>query len=118
MEKLCKIRDIQRSVIAFEQQFEKRYGISLNEGMILCSLVKSERLSSGELGELLGLTASNISKVIASVEKKGLIERFMCKEDKRQMHFSLTSQGVQLISSIKCDEIQIPELLVSALSLK
>ena len=63
MEKLCKIRDIQRSVIAFEQLFEKRYGISLNEGMVLCSLTKSDRLSSGELGEMLGLTSDRKSVV-------------------------------------------------------
>ena len=66
MEKLCKIRDVQRSIIAFEQRFVKRHGICLNEGMLLCSLHQSERLSSGELGELLGLTPSNTSKVIMS----------------------------------------------------
>ena len=111
MEKLCKIRDIQRCVIAFEQQFEKRYGICLNEGMILCSLTKADKLSSGELGDLLGLTSSNISKVIASVEKKGLIERFLSKEDKRQMLFSLTEEGLKRIASIRCEELDVPELL-------
>ena len=113
MEKLCKIRDIQRSVIAFEQQFEKRYGISLNEGMVLCSLTKHDKLSSGELGELLGLTSSNISKVISSVENKGYIERSMGKEDKRQMYFSLSKDGLKLISSISCKDVDIPDTLNS-----
>lgn len=116
MERLCKIRDIQRSVIAFEQQFEKQYGISLNEGMLLCSLTKHEQLTSGELGELLGLTASNMSKVIASVEKKELIERFICKEDKRQMRFSLTDAGRKLIESIHCGEVDTPALLESIIT--
>lgn len=108
---LCKIRDIQRSIAAFEQQFEKEYGIGLNEGMVLCSLNKSERLSSGELGELLGLSASNISKVIASVEKKGLIQRFMGQADKRQMYFSLTDTGRERIRSISCQTLIWPEEL-------
>ena len=59
MDKLCKIRDLQRAVHQFESAFEKRYGICLNEGMTLCSLSKTGRLCPGELGELLGLTPSN-----------------------------------------------------------
>lgn len=111
MEKLCKIRDIQRAVNLFEVSFEKLYGICLNEGMALCSLAKAERLSSGELGELLGLTCSNTSKVINSIEKKGLIERVMGRQDKRRMFFSLTPRGQSLLATIKCDQAEIPELL-------
>ena len=104
MDRLCKIRDIQRAVNQFEQGFEKTYGICLNEGMALCSLLKAGSLSSGEIGELLGLTSSNNSKVIGSIEKKGLVER--------QMYFSLTPKGKELISSLKCEQIEIaPPLL-------
>lgn len=111
MENLCKIRNIQRAVAGFESQFEKRYGICLNEGMALCSLHKAGSLSSGEIGELLGLTSSNASKVIKSVENKGLIERILGMKDKRQMYFSLTPGGKELISSIRCDEIVFSPLL-------
>ncbi len=108
---LCKIRDIQRSVILFEQQFEKQFGISLNEGMVLCSLTKAKQLTSGELGEKLGLTPSNMSKVIASVERKGFVERSLGQEDKRQMYFTLTDQGRQRIASIGCCKLAWPEIL-------
>ena len=113
MEKLCKIRDIQRAVAGFESRFEKRYGICLNEGMALCSLLRSETLSSGEIGELLGLSSSNTSKVLASIEKKGLVDRVMGTKDKRQMYFSLTEKGKNKISEIHCEEIEIPDLLNS-----
>ena len=56
MDKLCRIRDLQRAVNQFEAAFEKRYGICLNEGMALCSLSNAERMCPGRLGELLGLT--------------------------------------------------------------
>jgi len=111
MEKLCKIRDVQRAIMAFEQQFSTDYGISLNEGMLLCSLAKTEPQSSKELGLLLGLTSSNISKVIASAEKKRLIMRIMGKEDKRQMYFSLEQDGKLIIESIKCGEFVLPDVL-------
>src|SRR3712207_7677516 len=69
---------------------EKKHHLCLNEGMLLCSLSKVDRLSSGEIAETLGLTNSNASKVIRSVEDKGLVERVMGVVDKRQMYFSLT----------------------------
>ena len=111
MDKLCKIRDIQRAVTAFEGRFEKKYGIGLNEGMALCSLNKASPLSSGEIGELLGLTLSNTSKIIASIEKKEFVERVIGTKDKRQMYFSLTAKGKKLISGIHCDDIEMPTIL-------
>ena len=111
MDKLCKIRDIQRAVNQFEQSFDKEYGISLNEGMALCSLLKQGCLSSGEIGELLGLTSSNNSKIMRSVESKGLVERVMGTKDRRQMYFSLTPEGNELISAITCEQVEISPLL-------
>lgn len=115
MDKLCKIRDIQRAVAQFETGFAGTYGICLNEGMLLCSLSKTKLLSSGEMADLLGLTASNMSKVIRSVEDKGLVERVMGTEDKRQMYFSLSVKGRNLIENVKCGDMEIPELLVAIL---
>ena len=111
MEKICKIRDIQRAIMQFETQFETQYGICLNEGMALCSLFKSEKLTSGEIGELLGLTSSNTSKVIDKIEKKGYVNRIPGKGDKRQMYFSLSNAGKNLISSIKCEDIEISDFI-------
>ena len=83
MDKLCRIRDLQRAVNQFEAAFEKRYGICLNEGMALCSLSNAERMCPGRLGELLGLTPSNTSKVLRSAESKGLVLRELCCKDRR-----------------------------------
>lgn len=56
MNKLCKIRDVQRAVFQFEAWFEAEYGICLNEGMVSCSLSKEAKLSPGDMGGLLGLS--------------------------------------------------------------
>ena len=111
MDKLCRIRDLQRAVNQFEAAFEKRYGICLNEGMALCSLSNAERMCPGRLGELQGLTPSNTSKVLRSAESKGLVLRELCCKDRRQMHYSLTTKGRELLASVSCREIEIPEIL-------
>jgi DNA-binding MarR family transcriptional regulator len=113
MEKLCKIRDIYRSIVEFENIFQKRYNLGLNEGMLLCTVnkSKSKQCSSGEIASLLGLTFSNASKVIASVEKKGLLKRILGNNDKRQMYFILTKKGDELLMSMQNCELDVPELL-------
>lgn len=111
IKRLCQIRDLQRAVYLFELQFEKKYGISLNEGMVLCSLSKTASLSSGELGELLGLSSSNTSKVICSVEKKGYVGRVVGTKDKRNMYFSLTASGRDLLDNVSDETVEMPDSL-------
>ncbi len=111
MDKLCKIRDIQKAVNLFEESFEKRYALSLNEGMALCHISKMIRLSSGELGELLRLTPSNTSKVISSLEKKGFLRREIGEQDKRQMFFVLTPEGDLFLKSLVIDDIELSGIL-------
>ena len=83
MDIICKIRDIYKLIGEFEGQFYKEYGITLNEGMLLCSLLEKRTLSSTELG----------------------------KEDKRQMYFALTEKGAEFILSVKNSKINIPKEL-------
>ncbi len=111
MESFCKIRDIYRAITDFETRFEKHYGLGLNEGSLLCALRDVPRLSSGEIARQLGITQSNASKVIRSAEKKGLIQRSLGSDDKRQMYFSLSAEGRTCLGRLQCCDIEIPEVL-------
>lgn len=93
MNTLCRIREVSRAVAEFEQRFEREYGLTMNEGVLLCCLDRYGERSSGEIAEALQLTCSNASKVIRSVESRGFINRKLGTDDKRQMYFSLTPQG-------------------------
>ncbi len=106
MKKLCAIRDVCRAIGEFEQEFSALHGISLNEGMVLCSL-KEKRLSSGEIAKQINLTCSNTSKLIRTIEDKGFIERVMGEEDRRQMYFSLTKKGLLKMREIEEDNIEL-----------
>ena len=117
METLCKIRDVYRAIAEFEVQFTQMYDLSLNEGMLLCTLLNTPKLTYSEIPEALGLSASNTSKVIRSVEGKKLITRLIGKEDKRQMRFSLTTEGKNRISDIKNATFELSELLQQVVSL-
>ncbi|MDR2148607.1 MAG: winged helix DNA-binding protein [Tannerella sp.] len=107
---ICKIRDIYRSIMSFEADFQLKYGLCLNEGMLLCTL-QSGKLSSKELAQSLGLTHSNTSKIIKSLEDKMLIKRILGKTDKRQMYFTLTAKGNDKLAAINCEEHGISPIL-------
>jgi DNA-binding MarR family transcriptional regulator len=95
----------------FEHFFQQHYGLGLNEGMLLCTLLKSEKCSSGEIAAALGLTSSNASKIIVSVENKRLIQRSLGDSDRRQMYFSLTADGKAMMNRISGEDFELPELL-------
>lgn len=111
MESFCKIRDVYRAITDFEAQFEKRYGLGLNEGSLLCALHEMGRLSSGDIAKQLNLTQSNASKVIRAAENKGLVQRSLGDDDKRQMYFSLTPEGEHCLTRLHCCDIEVPAVL-------
>lgn len=109
---ICKIRDIYRAISTLETQFESKFALNINEALLLCTLNEHAGSSSGELAQSMGLSNSNMSKVIRSVETKGLISRTFDSHDKRSIRFALTVQGTQRLAEMNCNEIQLPELLV------
>lgn len=111
MEILCKMREIYRAIADVEEQIEKTYGISLNEGMLLCCLRKNTSMCASDIAQQLGLTMSNTSKVIKSVEDKEFVIRDLNKDDKRKMFFTLTDKGRKKVESISIDNIEIPKEL-------
>ena len=108
---ICRLRDINRAIAELERQFSQRFDLNINEAMLLCTLKEKGELSSGAVAEALGLSASNASKVIASTENKNLISRNLCKEDKRQMFFSLTTSGREKIETLRNVSMNLPEIL-------
>lgn len=111
METLCKIREIYQAVAEFERGFEREHSLTLNEAMLLYGLTFSEKMASGEIADYLNLTTSNTSKVLRSVESKGLVARWLGKRDKRQMYFSLTPEGRERIERIGISRSDLPERL-------
>lgn len=112
MKSICTMRDICKAISSFEEEFEKTYQISLNEAMVLCTLNEAQRpLTSTAIAGRTEMKTSHTSKVIRSVEEKGLIERALGESDKRQMFFNLTVAGEKQLKDLQCDKVMIPELL-------
>lgn len=110
-QKICRIRDLFRAITSLENMFQEAFDLNLNEAMLLCLLNEESSMTSTEIAEKLGLTASNASKVLGSVERKKLVKRSLGKTDRRQMHFKLSEQGQKKLGHIDCGRIELPEIL-------
>jgi DNA-binding MarR family transcriptional regulator len=105
---ICAIRRIYKAIGAFEIELERLIGLNINEAMLLCLLSDKADLTASEIAEEMGLTKSNASKVISSLEQSGYVKRCICKEDGRSMRFHLTKKGIEQLSHVHCDQLQLP----------
>ena len=101
------MRDLYRSLALLETRLSETYGLSLNEAMVLCS-IGEETVMAGVVVERTGLTASHASKMIRSVEEKGLLVRTLGEKDKRQMYFALTDKAKEKLEDIRKHGIENP----------
>lgn len=104
------MRELVLAMAELESQLQKLYGVSFNEAMLLCCIAE-ETLTASAISGQTGLAPSNTSKVLRSIEKKGLICRSLGEVDKRKMCFSLSNEGMEKLMRIKKEEINIPEFL-------
>lgn len=110
MKTLCIFRDIQKALEQYETKFQELNNLNLKEGMLLCCIAESD-CTATEIAMKIELSCSNCSKIIQSIEKKGLIQRQLGTNDKRNMFFTLTEKGEAKLLSIQENDIVIPEIL-------
>ena len=110
MEPICAIKDIYKTLYQFEKDFSEAYDITINEAMLLCCLKDGECKSASVICDFIGLSNSRVSKIITAVEDKELINRTICKEDKRQMIFELSAAGKEKVKEMMSAELNIETL--------
>ena len=97
---LCSIKDVIRAVNELEQELKKAFNLTVNEGICLCCISKEGR-SPGDCASTMGLSPSRISRILNSLEKKGMIERRRTAEDHRGTDLYLTKRGIGRLSDLR-----------------
>lgn len=110
MESICKLKDIYKALYEFEAAFHEQFGITLNEGIVICMLSKGP-MKAGDICAECSLSTSRLSKVLGALEQKGLIVRTMGKNDRRTIYVELTQAGVEKKSVMSPEKVCIPESL-------
>jgi len=107
---ICTLRNIYKAVNQYEKEFATKFGLTLNEAMLLCSL-ETKSLCASDLAEVTDMQCSQTSKILKSLEDKDLIKRTLGKDDKRNMFFMLSEKGETMLASINSFQQEIPDVL-------
>ncbi len=110
-EQATKLQQVYRAILQVEQDYQQKYGLSLNDAVAVCHLYDRKEMTSGDFMEALDMSQSNASKVVARIEKAGLVDRTIGKEDKRLMLFKLNAKGRAVAKKIVECDIAAPKIL-------
>ncbi|MCX7949744.1 MAG: MarR family transcriptional regulator [Treponemataceae bacterium] len=110
-EKLCALKEILRYVTRLEDDLKEEYHITLSEALLLCC-IGGGCTGSASLQDQIGLSPSRISRLLNSLEQKGLIERSRGTQDKRHWLNQPTEKGKELLAALQERGIAIPPQLL------
>jgi DNA-binding MarR family transcriptional regulator len=84
------------------------HGLSLNEYEVLLQLWLTEegRLRRVDLAERLLITQGGVTRLLAGLERQGLVERAKCANDARVVYAQLTTAGSRKLASARNEHLQ------------
>jgi DNA-binding MarR family transcriptional regulator len=90
-----------------DQSLKSSHGLSSAEYEILVRLSESEghRLRMAELAEFASQSRSRLSHTCGRLERKGLVRRETCPDDKRGVFCRLTDKGFSTLESAAHDHV-------------
>lgn len=99
----------------FYHRTEQPFGVSLPEWRVLRSVLLQPGVSQGEIALAQGLNVMNVSRAVAGLRRKGLVETEQDPADRRRTMLSATPLGRDIGSDINAREQMVYDHLFSAL---
>lgn len=93
------IKESWRQLQKFDHLLKSSHNLSLDEVILLCCISENCKCQ-GDIARETGLTPTQASRVLSSLEKKALIERALDKDDKRKMIFTINPQGSDKLEQV------------------
>lgn len=78
----------------------RKSGINITRWRVLSVLRAHGKLSLGRIVDLTVMEQPSVSRVVAQLEREGLVKRAVSKEDSRFVHVRLTAAGTRAFQNI------------------
>ncbi|MEV0644247.1 MarR family transcriptional regulator [Phytomonospora sp. NPDC050363] len=108
---------------ALERALQAAHGLSVTEYTVLDVLAKQDgwHMRMQQLARAVVLSQSATTRLVTRLEKRGLLSRYLCEEDRRGIYTEVTGPGRELLAEARpthdttltaaLDEaVEIPEL--------
>ncbi len=114
---------LRRTATAFQtmaEAYTREYDLSPAKVVIVMALAATEghTLAQAQIGRELSVSLGNLTALIASLEKSGLVRRRLDRADRRVTLISLTARGVALVDRFAPNHYRIVADAVAGLSLR
>jgi MarR family transcriptional regulator, 2-MHQ and catechol-resistance regulon repressor len=96
----------------------KKHGLSEPEFIVLELLFSKGKFPLQRIGERLLVTSGGITYTIDKLEKKGLLKRVACPEDRRVTYAEITDEGSALMKEIFPYHAEVIESLMQGLTIE
>ncbi|MNS50786.1 HTH-type transcriptional regulator MhqR [compost metagenome] len=94
----------------------KKYGLSTSEFTVLELLYHKGQFPLQQIGDKILVTSGSITYNIDKLEKKGLLKRVPCPDDRRVTYAEITEEGQALFDQIFPEHAEVIESLMKGLS--
>lgn len=94
----------------------EQYGLTIAEWRILAVLNESGQLTSAAISHAASMHKVKVSRAIAGLEGKGLIERTANREDMRETFVALTDKGLEIYREVASQAQEFSLKLTARLS--
>jgi DNA-binding MarR family transcriptional regulator len=100
----------------FQRDILDPYGLRKTEFSLLMLVFNNGPLPPKRLGQILSLSAPNLTMLLDRLQSRGVVERIRNPSDKRSQHIVLTETGLQLASASMAAAAQMENDLANRLS--
>jgi DNA-binding MarR family transcriptional regulator len=102
---------------ALSRHYAARFGISIPEWRVIANLGRYPGLSANQVAERSAMDKVTVSRAVAGLERKGLLERARDGEDKRRSRLTLSARGTEVYGEIAPLALGFERDLLTALTL-
>lgn len=113
---LCDLRRLILDLRRFEESLKMKTDLSLNEALCLCQTGRGN-LDPSSLANELEISPSRLSRILDSLETRGFLTRSISEADRRTIILDLTTTGTQMVKTLHCTNISIPNHLEEAIKI-
>ncbi|MFC3676905.1 MarR family winged helix-turn-helix transcriptional regulator [Ferrovibrio xuzhouensis] len=85
---------------ALSRHYAVRFGISIPEWRVIANLGRYPGLSANQVAERSAMDKVTVSRAVAGLERKGLLERVRDGADKRRSRLTLSARGTDVYAEI------------------
>lgn len=85
---------------ALSRHYAARFGISIPEWRVIANLGRYPGLSANQVAERSAMDKVTVSRAVAGLERKGLLERVRDGDDKRRSRLTLSARGTDVYVEI------------------